>query len=58
MATVVEQTITLRFSRLVKTNDENSNALGDESLVSLLETLPGVLEQLVDDQKIVIEIEV
>lgn len=58
MATIIEQTITIRFSRLVKSSEDNTNALADDSLVSLLETLPGVLEQLVDDQKVVIEVEV
>ena len=56
MATIAQQTISISIARLVKSTDREQSVLSDEQLMSLIENLPSVVEQLLDDDKLVVEI--
>jgi len=56
MARIVQQTIALHISKLVRDSDDTP-ALSDEQLAAILETLPGVVDQILDDTSAVVEIE-
>lgn len=55
MAKIATTTISLNISKLVRNDEDESSLLSEEQLLTLLETLPGVVEQLLDDSKLVIE---
>jgi hypothetical protein len=54
MAKITTQAITINISKLVRDDDSN-NFLTEAQLLALLETLPGVVEQILDDNKLVVE---
>jgi len=56
MAQIASQTISISISKLVKDNEAPDSVLTSEQLLSLVETLPGVVEQLLEDNKLVIEV--
>ena len=56
MATIAQQNISISIARLLKSTDQDQSVLSDEQLMSLIENLPGVVEQLLDDDKLVVEI--
>lgn len=56
MAQIASQTISITISKLIKDDDSVDNVLTTEQLLSLFESLPGVVEQLLDDSKLLIEI--
>ena len=56
MATIAQQTISISIARLVKSTDREQSVLSDEHLMSLIENLPSVVEQLLDDDNLVVEI--
>ena len=55
MAVIATQNIVISISKLVK-NSESATALTDQQLVTLLETLPSLVEELVDDAKLIVEV--
>lgn len=55
MAQVLEETITVTISRLVRNQDQSQQVLTDEQLVALLDTLPSVVEQVLDDSSLIVE---
>ncbi len=55
MAKIATTTISLNISKLVRNDEDESSLLSEEQLLTLLETLPNVVEQLLDDSKLVIE---
>ena len=56
MAVIATQNIVISISKLVK-NSESATALAEQQLVNLLETLPSLVEELVDDSKLIVEVE-
>ena len=55
MASVVNQTFIITVSKLVKQGGDAS-VMSDEQMISLMETLPTVVEGLLEDDKLVVEI--
>ena len=55
MAVIATQNIVISISKLVK-NSESATALAEQQLVNLLETLPSLVEELVDDSKLIVEV--
>lgn len=55
MAKIANQTLQLTVSKLVKDRDDDS-VLSDTQLLTLLETLPGVVEELLQDSTLVVEV--
>ncbi len=55
MPQIASQTISITISKLVKNTQDSDSVLDNEQLLNLLETLPGVVEQLLDDASLVIE---
>jgi hypothetical protein len=56
MAQIASQTITISISKLVKDHEALDIVMTSEQLLALVETLPGVVEQLLEDNKLVIEV--
>ena len=56
MAQIVQQTIQITISRLVKDSEEQPMVCTPEQLINMMETLPGVVEQLMDDSGAVVEV--
>jgi len=56
MAQIASQTITISISKLVKDHEALDIVMTSEQLLSLVETLPNVVEQLLEDNKLVIEV--
>lgn len=56
MPNIVTQTISIQISKLVKTNETNAKAISDEQLITIVENLPEVLEQLIGDDRAIVEI--
>lgn len=57
MAQIIEQKITIVVSRLVRSGSEDTTVLHDQQLVSLFETLPSVIEQVLDDNSVLVELQ-
>ena len=58
MATVATQQLTITISKLVKNSDPTSFAITDEQLATLLSVLPSLVEELVNDDKLIVEVDV
>ena len=56
MAKIVEQTITITVSKLVKSSHDADTPLTEEQLVTLVGSLPDLVEQLIDDDSAVVEV--
>jgi hypothetical protein len=57
MAQIIEQKITIVVSKLVRTGHDDTNVLTDQQLVNLFETLPTVIEQVLDDNTVLVELQ-
>jgi len=57
MAQIIEQKITIVVSKLVRSGSEDASVLNDHQLVSLFETLPSVIEQVLDDNTVLVELQ-
>jgi hypothetical protein len=57
MAKVIEQTVVIKFSRMVKNNNDADTVLTNEVLATLLESIPELCEQIVDDSAVVVELD-
>jgi hypothetical protein len=44
-------------SKLVRTGHDDTNVLTDQQLVNLFETLPTVIEQVLDDNTVLVELQ-
>ena len=55
MAHIQQQTITVTISKLVRNQDELSQIVNSDQLTALLDTLPSVVEQILDDSTVVVE---
>jgi hypothetical protein len=55
MAQLVEQKITITLSRLIRSRDHIDQVVNQEQMQSILETLPSVVEQMLDDATLVVE---
>jgi hypothetical protein len=55
MAHIQQQTITVTISKLVRNQDELSQIVNSDQLAALLDTLPSVVEQILDDSSVVVE---
>jgi hypothetical protein len=55
MASVINQTFIITVSKLVKQGGD-ATVMSDEQMISLMETLPTVVEGLLEDDKLVVEI--
>jgi antibiotic biosynthesis monooxygenase (ABM) superfamily enzyme len=56
MAQIISQEITIVISKLVKASQVDHIVITDEQLLTLAETLPGVVESLLEDEHVVVEI--
>lgn len=56
MAHIISQELTIVISKLVKTSQADHNVITDEQLLTLADTLPGVVESLLEDDQLVVEI--
>jgi hypothetical protein len=56
MAKIVQQTISITVSKLVKNDQEDESALTEEQLIAVVQSLPSVVEQLIDDTSAVVEV--
>ena len=56
MARIVQQTISITVSKLVKNDQEDDSALTEDQLIAVIQSLPGVVEQLIDDSSAVVEV--
>jgi hypothetical protein len=56
MAQIANQTISISISKLIKDNEQLDSVLSSEQLLSLFESLPSVVEQIIDDTTLVIEV--
>ena len=57
MAAIATQNIVITISKLVKNSELSEGALTDQQLTTLLETLPSLIEELVEDEKLIVEVE-
>ena len=57
MAQIIEQKITIVVSKLVRSGSEDASVLNDQQLVSLFETLPSIIEQVLDDNTVLVELQ-
>lgn len=57
MAVIATQNIVITISKLVKNSELSDGALTDQQLTTLLETLPSLIEELVEDEKLIVEVE-
>ena len=57
MAQIIEQKITIVVSRLIRNGSEGSTVLNDNQLINLFETLPSVIEQVLDDNTVLVELQ-
>lgn len=57
MAQIIEQKITIVVSKLVRSGHEAPAVLSDQQLVNLFETLPSVIEQVLDDNTVLVELQ-
>jgi len=56
MAKICSQTLHISVSKLAR-DEEDAAVLSDAQLLTLLETLPGVVEELLQDHKLVVEVQ-
>lgn len=56
MAKVVEQIIAVKFSRIVKDSDSDTNVLTQEQVENLTAVIPEIMDQTLDDNAIVVEV--
>jgi len=56
MAKIVQQTISITVSKLVKNDQEDESALTEDQLIAVVQSLPSVVEQLIDDASAVVEV--
>lgn len=58
MAQIACQTISISISKLIKDDEQLESVLSSEQLLALFENLPSVVEQLLEDSKLVIEVSI
>lgn len=56
MATIIQQTVTVQISKLVRDNQADEPVLSSDQMEAILLTLPGVVDQILDDSSTVVEI--
>ena len=58
MALIATQNIVITISKLIKNSElSQEGVLTDQQLTTLLETLPSLIEELVEDGKLIVEVE-
>ena len=57
MAKILEETIGIKLSRLVKTNESQIELLTDDQRYLLLQTILQVCEEVLSDNSVVVELE-
>lgn len=57
MAKIATKSIQIQIHKLVKDVESHVHICSSEQLQMLLETLPGVVEQILDDATLVVEIQ-
>ena len=58
MAQIACQNISISISKLIKDDEQLDSVLSSEQLLALFDSLPSVVEQLLDDSKLVIEVSI
>jgi hypothetical protein len=58
MAQIACQTISISISKLIKDDEQLASVLSSEQLLALFESLPSVVEQLLEDSTLVIEVSI
>jgi len=57
MAKVIEQVITIKFSKMVKNSEGSETVISDEVLATLIEALPQVCDEVIADAAVISEVE-
>ena len=55
MAQIVTQSFLITVSKLVKDQHADSQILSDDQINNILDTLPSILEEIIQDPSVVIE---
>jgi len=58
MAQIACQTISISISKLIKDDEQLASVLSSEQLLALFDSLPSVVEQLLEDSTLVIEVSI
>lgn len=56
MAQIIQQTFMVVVSKLVKDDEVDQSVCSEEQTQMLLDTLPGVVEQILDNHSTVVEV--
>jgi hypothetical protein len=57
MARVIEETITIKLSKIVRDNDKGTSLISDEQMQLIVDTVPSVIEEVLSDNTIIVEVE-
>jgi hypothetical protein len=55
MAKIIEQIIAVKLSKIVKNEDENSDVLDQDTMTTLLASIPELAESIISDSSIIVE---
>ena len=58
MAKLIEQSILVNLSRIVKDSDDRTTVVDDTQLESLIESIPELIESMLSDPTIIVEMTV
>lgn len=56
MAKLIEQSIVINLSKVVKDSDDTALVINDTQLVSLLESIPELIESMLSDPTVIVEL--
>lgn len=56
MAKLIEQSIVINLSRIVKDEDERSTVVSDTQLIALIESIPELVEGMLSDPAVIVEL--
>jgi len=56
MAKVLEEVLVIKISKIVKDSDVSTSILDDDQKVSIEDTIPSLLDEMINDKTVVVEI--
>jgi hypothetical protein len=57
MARVIEETITIKLSKIIRDSDKNTEMVTDEQMQLIIATVPSVIDEVLNDNKIIVEVD-
>ncbi len=57
MARVIEETITIKLSKIVKDKDTTIELISSDQMKLISDTLPSVIDEVLEDNTIIVEVE-